>query len=62
MLIYRSCEDIRSVDEFENFIEFRANALRMGLDETARILCWDAKNLISLELFKNLYEGKTFTK
>lgn len=52
----KSCEDIKTLDEFEELLNFRANALRMGLDETARMMCWDAGNLVCPEFFEALFE------
>lgn len=52
----KSCEDVETLDDFEELMEFRANALRMGLEETARMVCWDAGNLVCSELFVALLE------
>lgn len=52
----KSCENIETLDEFEELLNFRANVLRMGLDETARMLCWDAGNLVCPEFFVTLLE------
>ncbi len=52
----RSCEDVETLEEFEELMEFRANALRMGLEETARMVCWDTGNLVCPEFFVALFE------
>ncbi|KKM05716.1 hypothetical protein LCGC14_1751250 [marine sediment metagenome] len=58
-MMIRSCEDVKTLDEFAEWITFRANVLRMGLDETAEMLCWDSGNLICPELFEDLFEKET---
>jgi len=60
----KSCEDIETLDEFEELMESTANALRMGLHETGDIICWSQGELVDPELFEALYEeeilkGKT---
>ncbi|KKM69943.1 hypothetical protein LCGC14_1445690 [marine sediment metagenome] len=52
----KSCESIKTLDEFEELMESRANALRMGLEETARMVCWDERNLVCPEFFVALLE------
>ena len=52
----KSCEDIETLDEFEKWIGFRANALRMGLFETADIVCWGEGELMDPEVFTVLFE------
>ncbi len=52
----RSCEDIKTLDEFEELMEFTANSVRMGLQETADIVCWSKGELIAPKLFEALFE------
>jgi len=52
----KSCEDIKTLDEFEELMESTANASRMGLQETVYIVCWSKGELIDPELFTALYE------
>ena len=42
----RSCNDVTTLDEFEEFIKLRLNTVQMGLVETARILRWNAEHNI----------------
>ena len=42
----KSCEDVTTSDEFEEFIKLKLNTVEVGLLETAKILCWDAQHLI----------------
>jgi len=46
----RSCEDVKTVSDFNEFYDARYNAYIIGLKETADIICWDENNLISPEL------------
>ena len=46
----KSCEDVRTISDFNEFYNARYNADRVGLIETADILCWDENNLISPEV------------
>lgn len=55
----RSCENIETLDEFEEWIGSRANALRMGLQETADIVCWSEGELMDPELFTALLEKES---
>jgi len=56
-----SCEDITTLDQFEEFMNFRANILRLGLEETANMLCWhDTGHLMCPELFNVLLDEDTF--
>ncbi len=52
----KSCEDVKTLDEFEELMEFTANALLMGLQETGDIVCWSKGELIDPELFEALFE------
>lgn len=52
----KSCKDVETLDDFEELVEVRANALRMGLEETARMVCWDAGNLMCPDFFVALFE------
>lgn len=58
----KSCEDITTLDEFEYWAAARGKMLRIGLEETAEILCWDSENLMCPELFENLFEKEIFRK
>lgn len=42
----RSCEDVTTLDEFEEFVKLRLNTIEVGLIETARILCCDDGHII----------------
>lgn len=52
----KSCEDVKTEDEFEELMEVWANAYRMGLQETVDIACWSKGELIDPELFEALFE------
>ncbi len=54
----RSCEDVKTLDEFEELMQSCANALRMGLQETADVVCWSKGELIDPDLFDRLFEEK----
>ena len=58
----RSCEDIKTLDEFEELMEFTANSVRMGLQETADVVCWSKGELIDPDLFDRLFEENFRTK
>ena len=51
----KSCEDIKTIDEFEELMESCVNSVRMGLQETADIVCWSKGELIAPELFESLF-------
>ena len=38
----KSCNDVTTLNEFEEFIILRLNTVKVGLIETAKILRWDA--------------------
>ena len=58
----RSCEDVKTLDEFEELMELCANALRMGLQETVDVVCWSKGELIDPDLFDKLFEEIFRTK
>ena len=55
----KSCEDIETLDEFEELMKSTANALCMGLQETGDIVCWSKGELIDPKLFEALYEEES---
>ncbi len=42
----KSCEDVTTMKDFEEFIKLRLNTTEVGLLETAGMLCWDAIHII----------------
>ena len=57
----RSCEDVRTLVDFHEFIRNWRKVRSLGLKETADIVCWSGRNIIRPELFNSLYitGGKT---
>jgi len=52
----RSCADIKSMDDFREFAEYREYAIEMGLEETASIMRWDKSTVMNPDLFDRLFE------
>ena len=50
----RSCNDVKTIKDFDEFYDVRYNAREMGLKETADIICWDEDNIICPELLESL--------
>lgn len=47
----RNCEDIKTIDEFCKFAQYRQQGIDIGLYETANMIAWNQGCLISPELF-----------
>ncbi|KKM05715.1 hypothetical protein LCGC14_1751240 [marine sediment metagenome] len=54
----RSCKDIKSMDDFQEFATCKDRTVEMGLFETARILRWNALFVMSPDLFDRLFEER----
>lgn len=52
----RSCNNIKSIDDFKKFAKYREYAIEMGLKETAFIICWSNSSVMNPDLFDRLYE------
>lgn len=56
----RSCNDIKTLNDFYEFSRSWRNACEMGLEETTNIISWSEITLINPELFSILTEpGET---
>lgn len=51
----RSCEDVKTVDNFEELVVVRIETIKIGLCETAEMLCWDKKYIICPILVETLF-------
>ncbi len=51
----RSCEDVKTTDDFQEFCNVLFNTYDMGLNETADTICWEDPNIISPKAFTNIY-------
>lgn len=52
----RSCEDVRTTAEFYEFTRSYRKTRKLGLKETARMLCWDDRSIIGPKLLVTLKE------
>ncbi|KKM69941.1 hypothetical protein LCGC14_1445670 [marine sediment metagenome] len=52
----RSCEDVKTMTEFNEFSRHSHRILSMGLSETAVMMRWSHHCLIRPDLFHNLVE------
>lgn len=50
----RSCEDIKTMDEFQKFSNLFLNTRNVGLEETARLIIWSEHAIMDLETINNL--------
>jgi len=48
----KSCNDVTTMKDFEEFIKLRLNTVEVGLLETARILRWDAGHTVHPDRLK----------
>jgi len=52
----KSCEDVTTMDEFDEFMKLRLNTLQVGLIETAGILRWDSAHNIHPDTVQTLIQ------
>ena len=52
----RSCEDVKTLEEFHKFSNYRFRIIDIGLLETANMIAWNRGCLISPELINNLVD------
>lgn len=52
----KSCEDVKTLNDFFEFSKSWTNAREMGLRETIEMTSWNEINLICPELFTTLSE------
>ncbi|KKM05712.1 hypothetical protein LCGC14_1751210 [marine sediment metagenome] len=50
----KSCKDVKTAIDFYQFTRYRHNALELGLEETASMICWNKRSIICPELFCSL--------
>jgi len=53
----KSCEDVKTLNDFFTFSEFWRKAKEMGLKETIEMISWDERHLICPKLFTALSES-----
>ncbi|KKM05713.1 hypothetical protein LCGC14_1751220 [marine sediment metagenome] len=53
----KSCEDVKTTDEYSEFSNTLFNTNEMGLRETVQMLCWKDPNIISPQVFGALHYG-----
>ena len=51
----KSCEEVKTIDNFDELVLFRSKTVRIGLRETAEMLCWNKKYIICPGLVEILY-------
>jgi len=51
----KSCNDVTTMKDFDEFIKLRLNTVEVGLIETARILRWDAQHNIRPDRIKTFW-------
>jgi len=51
----RSCDDVTTMKDFEEFVKLRLNTVEVGLIETAGILRWDAGHIIRPDRIKTFW-------
>ena len=51
----KSCKDVKTAHDFEEFCHTVFNTFDMGLTETANTICWEDPNIISPKAFTDLY-------
>ncbi len=51
----KSCEDIKTMNEFDSFHAYFVNTTNVGLVETARLIRWDQCRIMEPELFSKIY-------
>lgn len=54
----RSCEDIKTLDDFKKLVKYRDGANSVGLEETASIICWDKVTTMNPDLFNRLFKER----
>jgi len=54
----RCCEDIKTMDDFKKFAKYRGDAMEVGLEETANMLCWNEFTVMNSDLFDRLFEER----
>ncbi len=50
----KSCDDVETWDDYNEFANMLFNTNDMGLRETVKMLCWDDPNIISPKAFGTL--------
>jgi len=50
----RSCEDVKTLEEFHKFSNYRFRMIDIGLLETANMIAWNQRWIICPELIDNL--------
>jgi len=58
----KSCEDIKTLDEFHKLGDYRLRTIDIGLLETANMLSWNRGCLISPDLFDMLVDERRIWK
>ncbi len=54
----KSCEDVKTVNDFEEFCETLRSVRIMGLKETAKLIVWGSPAIINPGVFANLFQPK----
>lgn len=58
----KSCEDIKTQNDFQKFSQYSIRTTDMGLRETADMMRWSNRCLIHPNLFMDLFETNLRTK
>lgn len=54
----KSCEDVKTINDFDEFYQTQRRVRIMGLKETAKLIAWDSPTIINPGLFANLFQPK----